>query len=140
MGRTESYVVSLLERLLGPCERGKRYPWARGDASPRSGRSATLPFDAVWEQRKLIVEIDEEQHREPTPLFDRRSTVSGVSRGEQRRIYDARKRAAAPAHGYYILALEWSRRRRPHPDDLDDVRARLVAAGIVDLVEDSTTA
>lgn len=113
MGRTETYVVSLLERLLGPVERGKRYEWARGDASPRTGRSAMLPFDAVWEQRLLIIEIDEDQHREATPLFDKpdRLTVSGVHRGEQRRVYDARKRSAAAARGYRFIAIEWSRRR-----------------------------
>jgi hypothetical protein len=136
MGRTESYVVSLLERLLGPVERGKRYTWARGDASPTTGRSAMLPFDAVWERRLLIVEIDEDQHREATPLFDKphRLTVSGVHRGKQRRVYDARKRSAAAARGYRIVAIEWSRRRRPQATDLDELRARLVAEGVVDLL------
>lgn len=136
MGRTESYVVTLLERLLGPVERGKRYDWARGDASPRTGRSAMLPFDAVWEQRLLIIEIDEDQHREATPLFDKpdRLTVSGVHRGEQRRLYDARKRSAAKAHGYRVIAIEWSRRRRPQQADLDELRALLVAEGLCDVI------
>jgi hypothetical protein len=136
MGHTESYVVALLERLLGPVERGKRYDWARGDASPRTGRSAMLPFDAVWEQRLLIIEIDEEQHREATPLFDKpdRLTVSGVHRGEQRRVYDTRKRSAAKARGYQLIAIEWSRRRKPQAADLDALRARLIAEGVTDLV------
>lgn len=135
MGRTESYVVALLERLLGPVERGKRFDWARGDASPRTGRRAMLPFDAVWEVRKLIVEIDEDQHREATPLFDKpdRMTVSGVHRGEQRRAYDARKRSAAKTAGYQVIAIEWSRRRRPQRTDLDELRVLLVAEGVVDL-------
>jgi len=49
-----------------------------------------LPFDAVWETRKLIVEVDEDQHDEPTPILDKPDviTVSGVHRGQQRRIYD----------------------------------------------------
>lgn len=137
MGRTESYVVSLLVQLLGPVERGKRYEWARGDASDKTGRSAMLPFDAVWEKRLLIIEIDEDQHREATPLFDKpdRLTVSGVHRGEQRRVYDARKRSAAIARGYRVIAIEWSRRRRPQPTDLAELSARLIAEGVVDLLE-----
>jgi len=132
MPRTERYVVGLLEQLLGPAERGKRFPWAAGDVSAKTGRAVLLPFDAVWEDRKLIMEVDEEQHRESTPFFDKahRLTVSGVHRGEQRRLYDARKRAAAKTAGYQVIALVWSRRRRPQVRDLDEMRARLLAEGI----------
>jgi hypothetical protein len=92
MGRTEAYVVGLLEQLLGPAERGKRFDWARGDRSPKTGCAAMRPFDAVWEQRQLIVEVDEDQHVEETPLFDKPHVimVNGVHRGQQRRLYDAR--------------------------------------------------
>jgi hypothetical protein len=114
MGRSERYAVNLLEQLLGPAEHGKRFEWATGDLSPKTGRAERLPFDAVWEDRKLIVEVDEEQHHEATPLFDKphRLTVNGVHRGEQRRIYDERKRAAAIAHRYRLVAIRWSRRAR----------------------------
>jgi hypothetical protein len=133
MGRTERYVVSLLEQLLGPAERGKRFEWAVGDISPKTGRAARLPFDAVWEEHKLIVEVDEEQHHEATPIFDKPDhlTVSGVHRGEQRRLYDDRKRAAAVAQGYSLVAIRWSRRAKRDPSDLDRVRGKLVAAGVM---------
>jgi hypothetical protein len=43
VGRTEKYVVGLLERILGPAERGsKRFEWARGDVSPRTRRAIRL--------------------------------------------------------------------------------------------------
>ena len=102
MGRTEQYVLSLVERIVGPGERGKRFDWARGDVSPVTGLSLPLPFDRVWEHLKLIVEVDEDQHTEATAFFDKpdRMTVSGVHRGEQRRRYDERKRAAARAQDY----------------------------------------
>jgi hypothetical protein len=133
MGRTERYVVGLLEQLLGPAARGKRFEWAVGDISPRTGRAARLPFDAVWESHKLIVEVDEEQHHEATPLFDKphQLTVSGVHRGEQRRMYDERKRAAAVARGYRLVAIRWSRRAKPQSADLERVRAALAAAGVI---------
>jgi hypothetical protein len=90
VGRTEKYVVGLLETLLGPSDRVRRFAWACGDVSPKTGRKAMLPFDAVWEARRLIVEVDEEQHTQATAFFDKphRMTVSGVHRGRQRALYD----------------------------------------------------
>jgi hypothetical protein len=132
MGRTANYVLSLLDQLLGPGEREKRFAWAVGDQSPKTKRAARLPFDAVWEDRRLIVEIDEDQHREVTTYFDKpdRLTVSGVHRGQQRRIYDQRKRAGALANGYVVVAIAWSRKRKAGPADLEEVRGILLDAGI----------
>ena len=132
MGKTANYVITILQTLLGPCEREKRFPWALGDVSPTTHRAMPLPFDAVWESRKLIVEIDEDQHGEATPLFDKpnRLTVSGVHRGEQRRIYDARKRDTAIANGYLIVRVPWSRRRRQAQGDTEEIRTVLEDAGI----------
>lgn len=133
MGRTAKYVLDLVESLLGPSEREKRFDWALGDASPKTQRLAKLPFDAVWEARKLIIEVDEDQHREATPHFDKPSvtTVSGVHRGDQRKLYDARKRLAAAAQGYQIVTIEWSRSRPQRGiEDLAEIRKRLLAAGV----------
>ena len=132
MGRTEQYVVGLLEQLLGPRDHTNRFDWAVGDVSPATGRAVELPFDAVWERRRLIMEVDEEQHREETPFFDKvdRLTVSGVHRGEQRRLYGARKRAAAVEQGYTVIVIEWPRSRRASVGDLDELRSRLEAEGI----------
>ncbi len=141
MGRVANYVIDLLAELLDEQpEREKRFAWAVGDVSAKTGRVAKLPFDAVWESRRLIVEVDEDQHRRPVLLFDKpdRMTVSGVHRGEQRRLYDARKRAAARAQGYTLLKIEWERRPPPDRRDRSSDRHRLmrllqeagVAAGV----------
>lgn len=132
MGKTERYLVTLLETILGPADRTKRFAWAVGDPSPKTGRVAKLPFDAVWERRKLIVEVDEEQHRDATPFFDKphRLTVSGVPRREQRRLYDIRKRTAAAAQGYVVVAIEWSRRKSPADADIELLRSHLRRAGV----------
>jgi hypothetical protein len=37
-------------------------------------------------------------------------TVSGVHRGEQRRVYDERKRAAGRDEGYTVVEIPWERR------------------------------
>ena len=132
MGNTAEYVLDLAEQLLGPAERETRFDWCLGDDSEVTGRAARLPFDAVWEDRKLIVEVDEDQHREATPHFDKpdRLTVSGVHRGKQRRLYDQRKRDAAAANGYTLVPIEWSRRDERGPGDLARVREHLRARGV----------
>ncbi|MDQ3363908.1 MAG: hypothetical protein M3680_00545 [Myxococcota bacterium] len=133
MTRIANYVLDLVETMLGPAEREKRFEWALGDVSSSTGRAAMLPFDAVWEDRMLIVEVDEDQHRESTPHFDKPGvmTVSGVDRGEQRKIYDARKRAAAADKGYLVVTLEWERSRPRQPnEDTAHIRQRLEQAGL----------
>jgi hypothetical protein len=72
VGAIASYVIGLVAELLGEePEREKTYPWARGDVSAKTGRARQLPFDAVWEARRLIVEVDEDQHRRPVKFWDK---------------------------------------------------------------------
>ncbi|STZ45536.1 Uncharacterised protein [Mycolicibacterium gilvum] len=54
------------------------------------------------------MEFQEEQHSEAVEFFDRRQTVSGVGRAEQRRRYDERKRTEIPAHGMQLVVIEKS--------------------------------
>jgi hypothetical protein len=122
----QRYVTSLLETVLGPAEIEKRFDWARGDSRDPSRRGVPLPFDAVWEGRKLVVEIDERQHGVPVDFFDKPNvmTVSGVHRGEQRRLYDERKVRLAREHGYTVLrisarALSMDARTRARERDVD---------------------
>ena len=67
-----------------------------------------------------MVEYRELQHDRPVPHFDKpdRLTVSGVHRGEQRALYDARRETEIPAHGLRLIVVR--------PADLDaDRRGRL---------------
>lgn len=66
------------------------------------------------------MEYRERQHDEPVAFFDKpeRTTVSGVHRGEQRALYDARREAEIPRHGLRLAVVR--------PADLDaDARGRL---------------
>jgi hypothetical protein len=116
--RDELYVVDLCDEVLG--EQARRqccFPWLVGDPGKAGGRRA-LPVDAYYEGHGLVVEYQERQHTEPTPFFDRRQTVSGVGRGEQRSLYDQRREAEIPAHGLRLVVVR--------PRDLDaDSRGRL---------------
>ncbi len=87
----ELYVIDLCDEILE--EKGKRqhrFDFLRGDPG-KHGRSTRLPVDAFYESQKLVVEYMERQHAESVPFFDRRLTVSGISRGEQRKRYDERR-------------------------------------------------
>lgn len=111
-GRADSneyYVISLCEKALGaPALRQARFDWLRGDPSSARPHGTKLPVDAFWPELGLVVEFQEEQHSQPSPFFDRRQTVSGVGRGEQRRLYDERKRTVIPQQGLRLVVIEKS--------------------------------
>ncbi|QGP90643.1 hypothetical protein GKZ92_23330 (plasmid) [Gordonia sp. 135] len=103
----EHYVLDLCDEILGvPGIRQARFDWLRGDPSPRLPRGAMLPVDGFWRELNLAVEFQEEQHSQPSAFFDRRHTVSGVGRGQQRRLYDERKRMLIPEHGLRLVVIE----------------------------------
>jgi hypothetical protein len=99
--RDQDYVTNLCDEVLGErARREHRFDWLRGD-SGEDGRARALPVDAFYPEHGLVVEYRERQHAEPVPHFDKPHvlTVSGVHRGEQRRIYDLRREREIPKHG-----------------------------------------
>lgn len=129
----EHYALDLCDEVLGvPGIRQARLDWLRGDPAPRLPRGVKLPVDGYWPDLGLVVEFQEEQHSQPSPFFDRRHTVSGMGRGEQRRLYDERKRILIPEHGLKLVVIEKSeftlksrRIARDHARDLLVVRRHL---------------
>ncbi|MBX9980256.1 MAG: hypothetical protein CK429_02625 [Mycobacterium sp.] len=89
-------------------QRQQRFDWLRGDPSPSRPRGTELPVDGYWPSLGLVVEVQEQQHSEAVEFFDRRQTVSGVGRAEQRRRYDERKRTDITAHGMRLIVIEKS--------------------------------
>ncbi len=132
----EFYVIDLCDEVLGEAAlRQHRFPWLVGDPSPKTGRTAGLPVDAYWPNRNLVVEFYERQHSEAVPFFDKpdRVTVSGVSRGEQRAMYDERRRQLVPQQGIRLVVItleDFEHKRgkivRDHDRDLAAV-AKLLA-------------
>lgn len=105
----EHYVLDLCDEILGSAGlRQARFEWLRGDPSEARPQGAMLPVDGFWRERGIVVEFHEEQHTKPSPFFDRRQTVSGTDRGEQRRIYDERKAATIPVHGLRLVTIDKS--------------------------------
>lgn len=104
-GRKDSdewYVLGLCDEILdSKGHRQHRFPFLRGDAG------ITLPVDIYYEELSLVIEYREMQHSKSVPLFDKKNTVSGVSRGEQRLIYDQRRRDVLPKHGIDLIEINY---------------------------------
>ena len=131
--RDGQYIIDLCDRVLGRTAlREHRFDFLRGDPGGWCRRGVGLPVDAFYEDLRLVVEYCERQHTEAAAFFDRRMTVSGVGRGEQRRRYDQRRREVLPLHGIRLVELHVgefdhgrSKRLRRGAGDEGVVRARL---------------
>lgn len=125
-GRTKSdeyYVISLCNEVLGMTAlQQHKFPFLTGDTG------AKLPVDAYYPELNLVVEYHERQHTEQVKFFDKKETVSGVSRGEQRKIYDERRRVELPKHGIKLVIISYSdfgntkKLRKNHDADIAIVR------------------
>ena len=79
----------------------------------------------------LVIEYYENQHSESVPFFDKKNTVSGVTRGEQRRIYDERRKTVLPQHGIKVVIISYSdfgeskRIKRDYNHDIEVIRRKL---------------
>ena len=107
--KDEAYVVSLCDEVLGLVgSRQHRFDFLRGDS--RSGRRAvTLAVDVYYPELSLVIEYQGRQHTEAVRFFDKpdRITASGVHRGEQRKIYDQRRRDVLPKHGIRLVEISF---------------------------------
>jgi hypothetical protein len=104
----EAWIIDLCDEALGQrALRQHRFPFLVGDPG-RSGRRTCLPVDAFYPELKLVIEYHERQHAEQVAFFDRRMTISGISRGEQRRKYDELRRTLLPANGYRLEIFSFS--------------------------------
>lgn len=125
----ESYVIDICDHILSRrAIRQMRFDFLCGDPS-KNGRRTTLPVDAYYEEIRMVVEYWERQHEHPAPFFDRKMTCSGCTRGEQRRIYDKRKREVLGANGISLVVIKFEqldhtwqgRLKRSAEQDMDAV-------------------
>ena len=114
----EHYVIGLCNEVLKR-EASKQhcFDFLLGDTGKK------LPVDAYYEDLNLVIEYYESQHME---------SVSGVSRREQRCLYDERRRVELPKHGIKIMILHYSdfgttkRLKRNRKHDIEVVKKKLV--------------
>jgi diadenosine tetraphosphate (Ap4A) HIT family hydrolase len=136
----EKYILDLVAEVLAePDYRWQhRFPTLLGDPG-KDGKCHPLPVDAYFPRHRLIVEYWEVQHSAPVPIMDEGVTVSGVSRGHQRRLYDLRRQAWAEANGMQFVILDYRgfqtderwRLRRDPAQDRQTIANALRAAGVL---------
>ena len=117
----EAYVIDLCDKVLNrAAKRGHRFEFLIGDKGHK------LPVDAFYEDLMIVVEYRERQHSEAVTHFDKRQTVSGMSRGQQRVRYDQRRREVLPKHEIRLVEIDYSqfshtsskRLKRVPPEDI----------------------
>lgn len=122
----EYYVIGHCNEVLGlNASQQHSFEFLVGDSGSR------LPVDAYYEDLNLVVEYCESQHTSSTPFFDQKKTVSGVLRGEQRRMYDERRRIELPKHGIHLISIHYNefgitkKIKRNYDSDIEVVKRKL---------------
>ena len=105
----EYYVIDLCDQVLGQKGlRQYRFDFLLGDTG-KNGKRARLPVDVYYPSLNLVIEYREGQHTNPVGHFDKPhiKTISGVHRGEQRKIYDKRRREVLPRNGIRLVEISY---------------------------------
>ncbi|QII47139.1 hypothetical protein GVT53_10775 [Flagellimonas oceani] len=96
-------MIDLCDQVLQQTAiRQHRFDFLKGDSGTK------LPVDAYYPTLNLVLEYYERQHSESVPHFDKRMTVSGISRGEQRKRYDERRKIELPKNGLKLIILNYT--------------------------------
>jgi hypothetical protein len=108
--KDENYVLDLCDKVLDSISsRQHKFDFLLGDKN-KNGIATKLPVDSFYENLKLVIEYRERQHTECVTFFDKpnRKTISGVHRGEQRKIYDERRRQVLPKNKINLIEFSYS--------------------------------
>lgn len=103
--RDEDYVLDLCDEVLKlKGSRQHKFGFLLGD----TGRK--LPVDIYYSTLNLVIEYREYQHSNAVKHFDKpdKMTASGVHRGEQRKIYDQRRRDVLPINGIKLIEIDYT--------------------------------
>ena len=108
--KDEHYVLNICDKILGlTSSRQHKFDFLLGDLG-KNGKSRKLPVDSYYDKLKLVIEYCERQHTESVAHFDKpnKMTISGVHRGDQRKIYDERRRQVLPLNDLKLIELSYS--------------------------------
>lgn len=99
----ETYIINLCDEVLKlKAIRQHRFNFLRGHTSVK------LPVDAHYPSLKLVIEYHEKQHTQEVKFFDKRVTKSGITRGEQRKLYDELRRSEIPKNGLHLVIFDYT--------------------------------
>ena len=100
--------IDLCDEILGTkALRQHCFDFLRGD-SINGKRGRKLRVDAYYESKNLVIEYNEKQHTEDVAFFDRKKTISGITRKEQRKLYDERRKVVLPQHGISLVVISYN--------------------------------
>lgn len=91
----KNYILNICDALLkDTASRQHRFSFLLGDFHRDKKSRTKLPVDGFYEKLNLVIEYHEKQHNQEASDSDQPTikTVSGVSRDEQRKIYNLRRR------------------------------------------------
>ena len=105
----EFYVLSLCDEVLEQkSARQHRFKFLVGDLHKDGHARTMLPLDAFYEKSSLVIEYDPKFSEEADEGKLDRKTNSGISRREQREIYDNRKKEVLSDRGIKLLRIMYS--------------------------------
>lgn len=103
--KDETYILDLCDEVLSKEGiRQHKFDFLLGDSGVK------LPVDIFYKELSLVIEYREYQHTHAVKHFDKpdKITVSGVHRGEQRKIYDQRRRDVLPKHNISLVEISYN--------------------------------
>ena len=106
----EYYILNLCDELLNEkASRQFTFPFLLGDFHKDKKSRTKLPLDAYYHNLNLVIEYREKKYSEEVSGVDKPTikTVSGVSREEQRKIYDQRKRDVLLRKNINLLEINY---------------------------------
>jgi hypothetical protein len=107
----EAYIIDLCDTVLGEkAERQKRFDFLLGDLHKDGKTRTQLPVHAYYENLKLVVQYLEMQLPESNEGIEKTNnqSITGISRSEQRKIYDKRRAEILPENGITFIELAYT--------------------------------
>lgn len=106
----EHYILNLCDELLdNTASRQHRFPFLLGDFHKDKKSRTKLPVDSYYENLNLVIEYREKQRPEEATHLDKNEvkTISRVSRDEQRKIYDQRRRDVLKRKNINLIEINY---------------------------------
>jgi len=107
----ENYVLNLCDEILEEqASRQHKFGFLLGDYHKDGKTRTALPVDAYYREQNLVIEFMERQQTTSGNFSDKpeKKTISGVSRSEQRKIYDDRKKKGLKSNDIQLLVVDYT--------------------------------
>jgi len=107
----ESYIIDLCDQVLEQnAYRKKKFDFLLGDVHKDGETKTNIPVDAYYEDLKLAILYQQNwtANIENPNAQDKKQTISGMSRAEQRKRYYNRKVLSLPKHDIEVISISYS--------------------------------